>query len=84
MKIQKGKAAKLLAVVLSLCITIAFLPIVAFATGDTASISVTFHQGSDGNGNIEIYDGVSWIPSYPNSDSMSLVLIPFVSAASVR
>ena len=68
MKIQKGKAAKLLAVVLSLCITIAFLPIVAFATGDTASISVTFHQGSEGNGNIEIYDGVSW-RLYSGSDA---------------
>lgn len=68
MKIRKGKAAKLLAVLLSLCLTVAFLPIVAFAEGDTASISVTFRQGSEGKGNIEIYDGVSW-RLYSGSDA---------------
>lgn len=68
MKIRKGKAAKLLAVLLSLCLTVAFLPIVAFAEGDTARISVTFRQGSEGNGNIEIYDGVSW-RLYSGSDA---------------
>lgn len=76
MKIQKGKAAKLLAVVLSLCITIAFLPIVAFATGDTASISVTFRQGSENNGNIEFYDGVNWrIISGPEVQNVEAVRI---------
>lgn len=68
MKIRKGKAAKLLAVLLSLCLTVAFLPIVALAEGDTASISVTFRQGSEGKGNIEIYDGVSW-RLYSGSDA---------------
>lgn len=71
MKIRKGKAAKLLAVLLSLCLTVAFLPIVASAEGDTASISVTFRQGSEGKGNIEIYDGVSW-RLYSGSDAQDV------------
>lgn len=61
MKIRKGKAAKFLAMILSICITGAFLPIAVSATeSNNASISVTFRQGSEANGWIEIYSGTEW------------------------
>lgn len=77
MKIRKGKAAKLLAVLLSLCLTMAFLPIDAFATAsNTASISVTFRQGSENNGWIETKNGTDWVPyngpGYQNAEAVRI------------
>ena len=57
---KKHNTRRIISLLLALCITTAFLPIVAFATGDTASISVTFRQGSENNGWIEIYNGTVW------------------------
>lgn len=57
---KKHNTGRIISLLLALCITTAFLPIVAFATGDTASISVTFRQGSEDNGWIEIYNGTAW------------------------
>ena len=57
---KKHHTGRIISLLLALCITTAFLPIVAFATGDTASISVTFRQGSEDKGWIEIKNGTVW------------------------
>ena len=77
MKIQKCRASKLLAVLLALCITTAFLPIAAFATGsNTALISVTFRQGSEDNGWVEIKNGADWADyngsGYQNAEAVRI------------
>lgn len=54
-------AGCVLSVLLALCTVTALLPIAAFATAsNTASISVTFRQGSENNGWIETKNGTNW------------------------
>ena len=70
-------AGCVLSVLLALCMVTALLPIAAFATAsNTASISVTFRQGSEDNGWIEIKNGTDWTPyigfGYQNAEAVRI------------
>ncbi|MDO5123302.1 MAG: dockerin type I repeat-containing protein [Eubacteriales bacterium] len=77
MKKRKTFAAKLFAMLLALCVTMACLPVsVSAADENTASISVTFRQGSEENGWIEVKNGTDWDlyvgPGYQNAEAVRI------------
>ena len=77
MKIRKVRAAKFLAILLTLCLTIGTLPFSAFATEDTARITVTFRPGSENNGLVEIKNGTVWNTysgsEYQNAEAVRII-----------
>lgn len=67
----------LISLLLALCMVLAIVPVTAFATtSNSASISVTFRQGSEGNGWIETKTGADWIryngPGYQNAEAVRI------------
>lgn len=74
---KKHHTWQIISLLLALCITTAFLPVAAFAAAsNTASISVTFRQGSEDKGWIEIKNGTDWEiyngPGYQNAEALRI------------
>lgn len=54
-------AGRITSLLIVLCMVLTIAPVTAFAdASDTASISVTFRQGSENNGWIEVKNGTDW------------------------